>query len=312
MMQRRDLDIQALIDAEKFDAETLSYLDFRRAEMILKNVSSAADKKQLIREAFLKCPFCLIVYTVVIEHNLFGSDEYSTASVFGVASDLRDTLQGYLEAMGKNTDTKESILIERMTPSASALAVIKETSLEQEINIFLQERREKKLESLRKLQEVDYDSPKFDALIRDVLARSIYDIIISFSDKEKVKNKFIEYVCVDFLKGDDSIYYDAEKKRAIIALLKNAKYYVDEAIRRKQKFIEATEYFKKVNGEINAQIIELSTQREKLGVFGFAKRKSIDEKIAQLQDEGLAAKKELKEIKKSFITMYSNKIFPDI
>lgn len=304
--------IQALIDAQMFNPDALSYLDFRRAEMILKNVSSAADRTQLIREAFLKCPFCLIVYTVAIEHNMFGNNECSTAKVFGIESDLIDTLQGYLEALGKNMDAKESVIIGRMTPSATALATIKGTSLNQEINIFLQKRRDKKRESLRKLQEFSYDSPKYDELIRCVLSRSIYDIIISFSDKEKVEAKFINYVCVDYLKGDDSTYYDAEKKQTIITLLENAKYYVDEAIRRKQKFIEATEHFKKVNGEINEQIIELSTQREKLGVFGFAKRKSIDERVTQLQEQGAAAKNELKEIKKSFITMYSSKIFLDI
>lgn len=301
--------IQALIEAKKFDIEALSFLDFRRAEMILKNISSAADKKQLIREAFLKCPFCPGVYMVVIEQNLFGDDEYNTLSVFEVNTVLRDMLQESLETTGEDTDTKESVLIERMTPSANVLAKIKGTSLDQELSAFLQKRREKKLKSLQELRELSYDSPEFDALIRDILSKSVCDIIISFAEKENVKRKFVKYVWVEYLKDDDSTYYDTEKKQAIIALLKNAKCYVEEAVRRKRKFAEATEHFKRVSEDVNAQIVELSAQREALGWARFARRKNIDEKIAHLREIELAEKNKLEDIKNSFITMYSGENF---
>ncbi len=71
-----------LIANGKFNGETLDYVDISRSNDLLKNLNLSNNKKAIIENAFVACPYNIAVYMQAIKYDLLDYDSFQTAKVF--------------------------------------------------------------------------------------------------------------------------------------------------------------------------------------------------------------------------------------
>ena len=300
--------IDALIEARKFDATTRTHLDIKRAEMIIQNVNSAADKKQLIREAFIKCPFCPAVYSAVVKMGLFQADECNTARTFRMLDGIEADVLADVERITMDTSVPESAIIPQITSYANISAVIQNAPVSAVMEQYLSKRRKKVVLQLQRLEKIDGQSGEFDRLMRTVFAEEmedIFQILRNGSSTREVLNSMLNaYINRDVLHNDNSEYYSNHKQKTLEAIEAKALAYIQEAIARYNAYKEKAGIYTKVNTETSLQIADLNNERQKLGLFGFSRRKSIDAEILSLQEQVTEAKQAMRKARKYWEKMY--------
>lgn len=182
--------IAYLIAAKKFDATTRNYLDIKRAEMIVKNVSVAADKEQLIREAFSKCPFCLSVYKEVMRLGALTANECHAAKVFGLLDNMEADNRANAKRIALVMEKPESSIVSELAHHAHIAAIIHNTSTEAAIEDFLSIRRRSNIDKLESHQRMGAKSLKFDQLMRAAVAEKVSDIINIAESGQQLETKF--------------------------------------------------------------------------------------------------------------------------
>lgn len=296
--------IKHLIENGQFDERALDYLDSKRAEMIVKNVSVASDKKQLLREAFSKCPFSLSIYTEAIRLGEFTADECYVAKTFGLLDDIASDNKESAVRIARVMEVPESNIISQLTHHASIAALIHNISPEEAIANFLSLRRQSNIHKLEMLQTMDGKSRKFDQLMRDSVARKVTDIINIAESGQQLSDHFYNYINATVLLNDDSKFYDSYKERAVSALVTKADAYINEAYRRDSEYKKSESAYLRMQRKVEEQIAALNAERSKLGFFGFFRRAEIDEEIPALQKKEEEAKQAMLQAKKHFEQMY--------
>lgn len=71
-----------LIRVGQFDKTALSFIDLKRSNDLLKNLSLSDNKKAIIEQAFMACPYNVSVYIQAIKNNLMDDETYQTANYF--------------------------------------------------------------------------------------------------------------------------------------------------------------------------------------------------------------------------------------
>ena len=71
-----------LIRVGQFDKTALSYIDLKRSNDLLNNLSLSDNKKAIIEHAFWACPYNVAVYVQAIKNNLMDDASYRTANYF--------------------------------------------------------------------------------------------------------------------------------------------------------------------------------------------------------------------------------------
>ena len=304
--------IDYLIAAHKFDATTRNHLDIKRAELIIQNVDSAADKKQLIREAFIKCPFCAGVYTTVVKMGLFTHDECHTAKTFRMIDSIETDVLAAVERISMDMSTPEEAVISKLTPYANISAIIHNTSASSIIDQYLSRRRKKNILQLQRLQKIDGQTCGFDHLMREAFAEKTEDIFqILRSGKntnEVLSSRLSLYIDRVALHNDNSEYYSIHKQKTLEMLVTKAHAYIQEAIARYNDYKENADAYTKLNAEVSLKIAALSDERQKLGFFGFSRRKSIDSEIVSLQESVTQSKQAMRQARKYWEKMYKNAV----
>lgn len=302
--------IDFLIEAEKFDATTRTYLDIKRAEMIIQNVDSAADKQQLLREAFIRCPFCPAVYSTVVKMGLFQTDECNAARTFRMVDGIEAEVMADVERITMDTSVPEDAIIPKLTGYANILAIIQNTSVSAVIEQCLSHRRKKFVLHLQRLQKIDGQSGEFDRLMREVFAEKmedIFQILRNGNSTGEVLNSMLSaYINRNVLQNDNSEYYSNQKQKTLEVLVAKAHAYIQEAIARYNVYKEKADIYTKANAEVDQRIVDLNNERQKLGLFGFSRRKSIDAEILSLQEQVTEAKQAMRQARKYWEKMYKN------
>lgn len=296
--------IKHLIENGKFDEAVLDYLDSKRAEMIVKNVSVASDKKQLLREAFSKCPFSLSIYTEAIRLGEFTADECYVARTFGLLDDIASDIKESAMRIARAMEVPESSIVSQLTHHASIAALINKISPEEAMADFLVLRRQSNIHKLEMLQTMDGKSRKFDQLMRDSVANKVTGIINITESGQQLSDHFYKYINSKVLLNDDSSYYDSYKERAVSSLVTKADAYINEAYRRHSEYKKSESSYLRIQRKVEEQIASLNAERSKLGFFGFFRRAEIDEEISVLQKKEEEAKQAMLQAKKHFEQMY--------
>ena len=296
--------IKHLIENGKFDEAALDYLDAKRAEMIVKNISVASDKKQLLREAFSKCPFTLCIYTEVIRLGEFTTDECNAARIFGLLDDIASDNKERAVRIARVMEVPESSIISQLTHHASIAALINNTSPEEAIADFLALRRKTNIHKLEMLQTMDGKSRKFDQLMRESVASTVTGIINIAESDQQLSDLFCNYISIKVLLSDDSTFYDSYKEKTVNALVTKADAYINEAYRRHSEYKKSESSYLRIQRKVEEQIASLNAERRKLGFFAFFRRAEIDEEIPALQKKEEEAKQAMLQVKKHFEQMY--------
>ena len=92
-----------LIRVGKFDKTSLSFIDRKRSNDLLKNLSLSDNKKAIIEHAFVACPYNVAVYVQAIKNNLMDDESYQTAEYFKQCDPIVTVAYG-LKADGKHLE----------------------------------------------------------------------------------------------------------------------------------------------------------------------------------------------------------------
>ena len=68
----------------KFDPETLKYVNIKRSNNLLDNLTITGNKQAVLKEAFVACPFNESVYVHSADFDFFDDDAYATTQTFGL------------------------------------------------------------------------------------------------------------------------------------------------------------------------------------------------------------------------------------
>ena len=71
-----------LIANGKFDRDTLRFVDIRRSNDLLKNLTLSNNKHAILENAFTACPYNIAVYMQAMKYDLLDYDSFQTAKVF--------------------------------------------------------------------------------------------------------------------------------------------------------------------------------------------------------------------------------------
>ena len=300
--------IDYLIAAHKFDAATRNYLDIKRANLIIQNIDSAADKQQLIREAFIKCPFCEEVYGAVVKMGLFTRDECHAAKTFQLIDRIEADTHTAAERICMDMSMQEEAVISKLAPYANASAIIHNSSASAITEQYLSRRRKKKLLELQRLEKTSGQSCAFDRIMREAFAEKMEDIFRILrsgkSTNDTLVSKLSLYIDRVALHNDASEYYNIHKQKTLEALVANARAYIQEAVTRYNAYKESADAYTKLNAEVNLKIASLQDERQKLGVFALSRKKSIDLEIAALQEGAAQSKQAMRQARMFWEKMY--------
>ena len=92
-----------LIRVGQFDKTALTFIDLKRSNDLLKNLSLSDNKKAIIEHAFVACPYNVAVYVQAITNNLMDDESYQTAERFKQFDPIVTVAYG-LKADGKHLE----------------------------------------------------------------------------------------------------------------------------------------------------------------------------------------------------------------
>ena len=239
---------------------------------------------------------------------LFQADECNTARTFRMLDGIEADVLADVERITMDTSVPESAIIPQITSYANISAVIQNAPVSAVMEQYLSKRRKKVVLQLQRLEKIDGQSGEFDRLMRTVFAEKmedIFQILRNGSSTREVLNSMLNaYINRDVLHNDNSEYYSNHKQKTLEAIEAKALAYIQEAIARYNAYKEKADIYTKVNTETSLQIADLNNERQKLGLFGFSRRKSIDAEILSLQEQVTEAKQAMRKARKYWEKMY--------
>ena len=299
--------IKHVIECGKFDKAALDFLDIKRANMIVNNISVAADKKQLLHEAFSRCPFAPSIYKETILLGEFSTNEYFTAKTFGLLDDVASDNREVASRIAQVMDTPESCIVSQLSCHAVAASLIDNIPPEEAIEDFLSLRRQENIHKIEALQILDEKSSEFDQLMRDAIANEVPDMLKVVEMDHNLSPHLYRYINTFVLLNDDSSFYDAYKNQAVINLASKATAYITEAHRRQSKYESCKASYLRTQERVDKQIIDLNAELDTIGFFGvFRRAEIINEKLPALYREKEEAMLAMMQSQKYFEEMYAN------
>ena len=74
--------VDDLIANDKFDKATLEFVDISRSNDLLKNLTLSNNKKAILENAFVACPYNIAVYMQAMKIEMLDEDTFETANIF--------------------------------------------------------------------------------------------------------------------------------------------------------------------------------------------------------------------------------------
>ena len=74
--------VAELIANDKFDKATLEFVDISRSNDLLKNLTLSNNKKAILENAFVACPYNIAVYMQAMKMEMLDEDTFETANIF--------------------------------------------------------------------------------------------------------------------------------------------------------------------------------------------------------------------------------------
>lgn len=299
-----DMFLKDLIDAGKFDKTALQYINIERATALLKNVAVAPNKQTLLQEAFITCPFCLNLFTVIIKHNLFDENIRETAEKLSVLDDITIYIKEECKKIcTSNCSLQEEKVIKKLTTYINASAIIEHCTTENATEKCISMFRKQRILKLKKHTHLAFNSKEFDAIIRNVISNNIDDIIDKCRNIENAKAMFTTFLHLTVIQ-DDNPYYDKEANETATHLANEASKYVEEAIKRRKKYTDSLQEFVQLKSNLETEIQTYITEKDKCGLFGFFKKKELDSKIQECYDKINTKEQETTKAQEDYQRMY--------
>ena len=85
--------VNDLIANNKFDRKTLEFVDISRSNDLLKNLTLSENKKAILENAFIACPYNIAVYMQAMKYELLDFDSFQTARIFKQSDEILSFLK---------------------------------------------------------------------------------------------------------------------------------------------------------------------------------------------------------------------------
>ena len=282
----------------KFDFESIEKYSMKKAEDMLKNITQVPDKIGFLKQTFLTCPFGLDVYEECLKQGLFDKDTFETAKYFGMGEELAEKMNGYINNNLENSD--------RIKPIISILASYQRTN---ELAIWrnlYKELLEKIQDTYKVYNSAIHDKKKLDSFIRQNIIHQISEIVdkskedINKSIDKKMnalvsEKQYNEFVGMGIL-SPETIRMSNSSATTLSdinneirsALAERIMEYIEEAKKRLDAYNKAKDLFDKELKQKEDELNALKSEREKLGLFAFSKKKemstAIENKASEISD----------------------------
>lgn len=300
----------------KFDFESVQNYDMQKADAMLKNINQVSDKVAFLKQAFLTCPFSLDVYEACLKCGVLDKDTFETAKYFGFANEIAEKMDDYIKSNLKNSD--------KIKPIISILANHNGTD---ELTIWrkMYEGTLGNIEGTYKgFNSAISDKQKLDKFIRENIIRQMSEIVdktvedVSMSIDKKMNSlvsgkQYDEFVSMGILSPETIRManssatslndINSEIKNALVKCVMD---YVEEAKKRFEAYNKAKDLFDKQVKEKEDELSVLKSEKEKLGLFAFSKKKEMSATIDSKANEISEFKRthEPKDLWQNFERMY--------
>lgn len=287
-----------------FDYSKVKGYDLQRSSDLLKNITLVSDKSGLLKEAFTCCPYNPDIYNAVMENGLSDVPTFETAKYFMQDGVLVGVIDKYAKNNAGNVDTiKIPVKVLALYKGQRESSVWK--SLYSSEYMQLHRHYEKLNNAIKNYNslvmwikdnitndavelcsmENKYRASKVKSLLnKKVITDKQFSL---FRELEMLDNEF----CVSATESLDEInaeyanaIFDAISK--LIPELKNHidKYSNDVDLAKKKYEKSKHEYNVKLD-QLQEKEKNLKQRRTALGLFAFSKKKELDAKISECQEE---------------------------
>lgn len=300
----------------KFDFESVEKYDMRKAEEMLKNINRVPDKVEFLKQTFSTCPFGVEVYEECLKQGLFDKDTFETAKYFGMGEELAEKMDDYIKSNLKNS--------EKIKPIISILASYRGTD---ELAIWrkMYEGTLGNIEGTYKVfNSAISDKKRLDKFIRENIIHQMSEIVdksredISKSIDKKMnalisEKQYEEFVGMSILSPETIRMADSSatglsdiNSEIKSALVESIMEYITEAKKRLDAYNKAKDLFDKEVKQREDELSALKSEKEKLGLFAFSKKKEMSATIDSKASEILEFKRthEPKDLWQDFERMY--------
>lgn len=293
-----------------FDYSKVKGYDLQRSSDLLKNITLVPDKAGLLKEAFTCCPYNPDIYNAAMENGLADIPTFETAKYFMQDGILVDVIDEYAKNNAEDIDAvKVPVKVLALYKGQSESSIWKSLYSSE----YLQLHR-----YYEKLNNAVKNCSSLIVWIKDNITDDAITLCTMDSDdltskvKTVFKNKVItdkqfslfselgildKEFCVSATESLDEI--NAEYANAIIDVIGkfipelqgNIDKYSADADLAKQKYENAQKVYNAGIKELQDRESNLKQQRSALGIFAFSKKKELDAKILESQNEITAFKK---------------------
>lgn len=300
----------------KFDFESVKDYDMQKADGMLKNINHVPDKVEFLKQTFLTCPFSSDVYEMCLKQGVLDQDTFETAKYFGMGEELSEKMDEYIKSNLKNS--------EKIKPIISILSAYRGTD---ELAIWrkMYEGTLGNIEGTYKVfNSAISDKKKLDKFIRENIIRQMSEIVdktgedISKSIDKKMnelvsEKQYEEFVSMGILlpetirmANSSATSLNDINSEIKVALVKCVMDYVDEAKKRFDAYNKAKDLFDKQVKEKEDELSALKSEKGKLGLFAFSKKKEMSATIDSMASEISEFKRthEPKDLWQDFEKMY--------
>lgn len=299
-----------------FNSDVLSDYSLNKSAEILKNLKLVDDKKAVLIEAYKICPFNPDVYGAVMTYGYFDIDTMKGAKAFHQESVLMDVIEKKIKS---NLDH-----IEKAKDYIEVLAYYKGKDERAVLLPFYEESISRIKNGYYELSSLCTDSVKLDKWISENIDSDIDKIVVYTEERVRVKvdswvkrkikdSEFAELSRLKLLSIEDIRMKDSTmttledvKLEYETKIVYQIMEYIKEANKRKIAYEEAYDKFnaelKSKNTLLDDKIAELKQQ----GVFAFSKKKEIKAEIEMLQkDMEEFRRTEPVQLRENYYGMYS-------
>ncbi|MCD8144233.1 MAG: hypothetical protein LUD79_02640 [Oscillospiraceae bacterium] len=287
-----------------FDYSKVKRYDLRRSSDLLKNITIVPDKAGLLKKAFAYCPYNPDVYNAVLESGLADVPTFETAKYFMQDGVLVEAIEKYAESNIANVEAvKVPVQVLALYKGESESSIWKSLYSDEYMKLH---RYYGKVGEATKSRyslgvwiknNITDDAVKLCAMDSETIARKVKSVFDKKVISDSLFSLFKELGMLDqefsvpatgSLDEVNAAYAGAviEAISKIIPEIKiNVDKYGADADSAKQTYESARRAFEAKQKELQDEEANLKQQRSALGLFSFSKKKELDAKIVECQQE---------------------------
>jgi hypothetical protein len=300
----------------QFNLDNIENYNENKSSAMLENIGRSNDKEDLLKQAFLMCPFNIEVYEKALELGFFDVDTFVDAKKIHTGSELDGLLEEKIKSNLKNYDK-----IKDMVTVLASYKNESETELLRSLYSAELESVEQKYSVFRRML---INQRALDEWIRKNISQQTQNIISTSADtiKNRVHSNIVSIISesnyqmfteMGLLSAEKIRLKDSDKTELVEIndeiegkMLFCINSYIEEAVERKKKYDEANEKYKEQVKQKEDALEEKERELTTLGLFALSQKKELKNIISSMKTElyNFKSDNEPKDLQRAFEKMY--------